>query len=109
MSDNDRLFRSVGRTDDIERWPVAAYYLADLKRRIAVARVGDELYAFDDLCPRDNCSLASGLLKDDYQIMCQCAGCHFDIRTGAVILGPATEPLGTYEVREIGGELEVRV
>ena len=36
--------------------------------------------------------------------MCQCHGSRFDITTGAVISGPATEPLELYEVREEGGK-----
>jgi acyl-CoA reductase-like NAD-dependent aldehyde dehydrogenase len=42
-------------------------------------------------------------------LMRQCDGSQFDIRTGAVLRGPATEPLATYEVREQDGEIQVRV
>jgi nitrite reductase/ring-hydroxylating ferredoxin subunit len=41
--------------------------------------------------------------------MCQCHGSRFDLTTGAVPRGPATEPLATYEVREEHGELQIRV
>lgn len=103
-------FRVVGDVSDISRWPVAAFYLDDLKLRVAVARIGDALYAFDDLCTRDECSLASGLLKPDaLQIMCQCGGCHFDVTTGAVMRGPATVGLLTYEARQIDDQLEIRI
>jgi 3-phenylpropionate/trans-cinnamate dioxygenase ferredoxin subunit len=40
---------------------------------------------------------------------CQCYGSHFDITTGAVLRGPATEPLATYEAREVDGQIQVRV
>ena len=43
-------FRTVGKGDAIPNDFVVPYYLDDLKRRISVARVGDHLYAFDDLC-----------------------------------------------------------
>lgn len=103
-------FRVVGDTEAIAIWPVAAFYIEDIKRRIAVARVGDTLYAFDDLCTLDRCSLSSGLLKPDLdQIMCQCGGCHYDVRTGAVMRGPSTQGLSTYEVRQVGDQIEIRI
>lgn len=88
---------------------VVPFYLKDLKRRIAVARVGDRLYVFDDLCTCADraCPLSGGLLTGT-TIMCQCHGSRFDIATGAVINGPATTALKVYATREIEGSIEVR-
>src|ERR1700733_9569290 len=101
--------RTVGRGDAISNDFVVPYYLDDLKRRISVARVADRLYAFDDLCTcaERSCPLSGGLLTGT-TIMCQCHGSRYDISSGAVIAGPATEALGTYEVQEIGGSIQVR-
>ena len=101
--------RTVGRADEIPNDFVVPYYLDDLKRRISVARVGDHLYAFDDLCTCGErpCPLSGGLLTGT-TIMCQCHGSRFDISTGAVISGPANEPLNGYIVREIDGEIRLR-
>jgi len=85
---------------------VIAYYLADLRRRVAVARVGARLYSFDDLV--DGCPLSSGLLAGA-TLMSQCDGSLFDLDSGAVLRGPASEPLRTYEVREADGRIEVRI
>ena len=41
--------------------------------------------------------------------MCQCHGSPFDVSTGAVVNGPATEPLNVYAVQEIDGSIQVRV
>jgi 3-phenylpropionate/trans-cinnamate dioxygenase ferredoxin component len=78
------------------------------KRRISVARVDDRLYAFDDLCTcaERACPLSGGLLTGT-TIMCQCHGSQFDIRTGAVLRGPATEPLAVYDVEEVDGEVVI--
>ena len=67
------------------------------------------LYAFDDLCTcaDEPCPLSGGLLTGT-TLMCQCHGSRFDITTGAVINGPATEPLNIYEVQEVDGEIRVR-
>jgi nitrite reductase/ring-hydroxylating ferredoxin subunit len=40
--------------------------------------------------------------------MCQCHGSRFDITTGAVINGPATEPLRRYTVQDVDGRIRVR-
>jgi nitrite reductase/ring-hydroxylating ferredoxin subunit len=41
--------------------------------------------------------------------MCQCHGSRFDIITGAVIDGPATEALHVYEVQEVDCDVQIRV
>ena len=88
---------------------VVPYYLDDRKLRVSVARVGDRLYAFDDLCTCGDtpCPLSGGLLTGT-TIMCQCHGSRFDVTTGAVLNGPATEPLNVYEVREVDGDIQLR-
>ena len=97
---------SAAITDDL----VVPYYLIDLGLRISVARVGDRLHAFDDLCPCADppCPLSGGLLTGA-TIMCQCHGSRFDVTTGAVIDGPATAPLRRYEVREADGRVHLLV
>jgi nitrite reductase/ring-hydroxylating ferredoxin subunit len=84
------------------------YYLADLKRRISVARIDDRLYAFDDLSTSDHSPLSSGLLTGT-KIMSPCDASRFDITTGKAVGGPATAALRTYEVRELNSEIQVRV
>ena len=102
-------FRPVGPGDAIPNDFVVPYYLDDRQLRIAVARVNDRLYAFDDLCTctREACPLSGGLLTET-TIMCQCHGSRFDITNGAVIDGPATEPLHRYAVQEIDGSIHIR-
>ena len=102
-------FRTVGRSDAIPDDHVVPYYLTDRKLRISVARVAGRLYAFDDLCTCGPapCPLSGGLLTGT-TIMCQCHGSRFDISTGAVINGPATQPLSVYEVQEVDGDVQIR-
>jgi nitrite reductase/ring-hydroxylating ferredoxin subunit len=102
-------FRTVGPADAVPNDFVVPYYLDDLKRRISVARVDDRLYAFDDLCTCADraCPLSGGLLTGT-TLMCQCHGSRFDIATGAVLNGPATEPLNGYEVHETAGNIQIR-
>jgi nitrite reductase/ring-hydroxylating ferredoxin subunit len=101
--------RIIGPSDAVPNDFVVPYYLEDVKRRISVARVGERLYAFDDLCTcaDEACPLSGGLLTGT-TIMCQCHGSHFDITSGAVISGPASQPLTVYEVREVGDSIEIK-
>ena len=102
-------FRTVGPGDAIADGSVVPYYLADRKLRISIARVADRLYAFDDLCTcaDERCPLSGGLLTGT-TVMCQCHGSRFDIATGAVVNGPATEALNVYEVRDLEGRVQLR-
>ena len=102
-------YRTLGPSDALPNDYVVAYYLDDSKLRISVARVGDRLYAFDDLCTcaDQRCPLSGGLLEGT-TIMCQCHGSRFDITTGAVVDGPATVALNVHEVREGDNGIEVR-
>jgi 3-phenylpropionate/trans-cinnamate dioxygenase ferredoxin subunit len=102
-------YRTLGPGDAIPNDLVVPYYLDDRKLRISVARVDDRLYAFDDLCTCADraCPLSGGLLTGT-TVMCQCHGTRFDITTGAVVSGPATDALNVYEVREVEDGIQVR-
>jgi len=102
-------FRTIGPSDAIPDDLVVPFYLDDPKRRISVVRVDGGLHAFDDLCTcaEQACPLSGGLLEGT-TIMCQCHGSRFDIATGTVVAGPATEPLTVYEVQEVESTIQIR-
>jgi 3-phenylpropionate/trans-cinnamate dioxygenase ferredoxin subunit len=103
-------FRPVGPGTAIANDAVVPYYLSDRKLRVSIARVDGRLYAFDDLCTcgEETCPLSGGLLAER-TVTCQCHGSRFDITTGCVVSGPATEALTVYEVQEIDGGVAIRV
>jgi cytochrome b6-f complex iron-sulfur subunit len=45
---------------------------------------------------------------EDTTVICLCHGSEFDVTDGAVLQGPAREPVETYETRVEGGSLEVK-
>jgi 3-phenylpropionate/trans-cinnamate dioxygenase ferredoxin component len=101
--------RTLGAGVTIPEGGVVPHYLDDRKRRVAIARVDGRLYAFGDLCTcgTTRCPLSGGLLTGT-TIMCQCHGSRFDIASGAVISGPATEALTVYEVNQTDGAVQLR-
>lgn len=75
-------------------------------QHIAVAHVDGNWYAFADACTHHDCPLADGQLEG-VTIECDCHGSRFDVRTGAVVRGPATEPIRTYPVTIRAGRVVV--
>jgi 3-phenylpropionate/trans-cinnamate dioxygenase ferredoxin subunit len=65
---------------------------------VALAEVEGEVYAVGDLCTHRGCSLGKGTLEGT-TLTCSCHGSQFDVKTGAVLRGPATEPLPSYRVK----------
>jgi nitrite reductase/ring-hydroxylating ferredoxin subunit len=76
--------------------------------RIAVAKVGDDFYAFGDTCTHQGCSLAQGQLSGT-TVTCPCHGSEFNVTTGEVLHGPAREPVRSYRIRLEDGALRAEV
>jgi 3-phenylpropionate/trans-cinnamate dioxygenase ferredoxin component len=74
---------------------------------VALARLPDGSWsAFGNDCTHEECPLAEGDLEGD-RIVCYCHGSTFDLRTGAVLEGPAEDPLTMFEARAVEGDLQV--
>jgi 3-phenylpropionate/trans-cinnamate dioxygenase ferredoxin subunit len=73
---------------------------------VNVANAGGRLYAFDDTCTHAQCSLAEGAL-DGITVTCDCHGSQFDVTSGAVLHGPARQPVRSRTVQVEGPDLLV--
>lgn len=69
------------------------------RQRIALFRVGDELFAIDDTCSHADASLSAGEFEpDELCVECPLHGSRFDVRSGAALNLPAFEPVASYRV-----------
>jgi 3-phenylpropionate/trans-cinnamate dioxygenase ferredoxin subunit len=65
--------------------------------RIAMFRIGSEVFAIGDRCSHAEASLAEGDVFD-HEVECPRHGSEFDLRTGNALSLPATRPVPTYPV-----------
>jgi nitrite reductase/ring-hydroxylating ferredoxin subunit len=74
-----------------QRTPVGSILAAELDgAAVAVIRHTDGWVAVPDACPHADCALTlDGEVSDGMVLACNCHGSEFDLRTGAVLLGPA--------------------
>lgn len=77
-------------------------------RDVLLCRVGDAVYAIEDVCTHDGGALDAGELEG-CRIMCPRHGAYFDVTTGAALTLPAILPVPTYAVRLDGDDIFVDV
>ena len=78
--------------------------------RIAVVRIGDDLYAIGDRCTHQDVSLAEGDVDgDDLTLECWKHGSLFDLETGMPTVLPATKPVPVYDIVSEGGDVFVEL
>lgn len=97
-------FVPVGSAADLSEGEMRAFEAGG--QRVAVARVGGSLHAFDDTCTHRLCSLADGDLEEA-TVTCPCHGSQFDVTTGEVLNPRATEPVPVYRLRVEDDEIQV--
>ena len=90
--------------DEVE--PGAARRFDVGKHRIALVRIGDDLYAIGDTCSHADFSLSEGeVLADELEIECWKHGSTFSLTTGEPQSLPATKPVPVYRVEVEDGEV----
>jgi nitrite reductase/ring-hydroxylating ferredoxin subunit len=99
-------FVTVADAAEVGEGELAAFDVGG--ERIAVANVGGTLHGFDDTCTHLRCSLAEGELEGTV-VTCPCHGSQFDVTTGAVLRGPAQEPVRSYAARVEDQALRVEI
>jgi 3-phenylpropionate/trans-cinnamate dioxygenase ferredoxin component len=99
-------FMTVGPASDLANDDLKAFEVAGVK--VAVANVAGSLHAFGNICTHRQCQLAKGELEDT-TVTCPCHGSQFDVTTGAVLTGPAEDPVESYPIRVEDDTIQIEV
>jgi 3-phenylpropionate/trans-cinnamate dioxygenase ferredoxin subunit len=99
-------FEKVTPKIDLPEGDVVAYDVCETW--VALAEVDGEVYAIGDLCTHAGCSLAKGTLEGT-TVTCPCHGSQFDVTSGKVLQGPATEAVPSYRVKIERGMVMVEI
>jgi len=97
----DAMAADALRSDDVVGIEVAG-------RDIAIYRIGDEVYATDNVCTHGQARLCEGFLIG-HEIECPLHQGRFDVRDGLATCEPAEEPLRSYPVKIEGQRVWLRL
>ena len=77
---------------------------------VLIGNVDGEFFAVSNICPHSvRPMLEHKSSMHNNQVKCPHHGSIFDVATGSLVKGLATEPLETYEVRVMGDDVFVKV
>jgi len=97
--------QAASRDDAVAARPWLALRVDDIN--LVIAAVDGAWFGVEDRCTHAGCAFSEDADLAGSDIVCNCHGSEFDIRTGAVLRGPAEGPLRTFPVRVVGEGLEV--
>lgn len=101
------VFVDVGKVADFPQGKAAVVDVAGVE--VALINVEGTFYAVNNECPHAGGPLGEGEVSNDYELECPLHGSLFDVRTGDVLVGPADEPVQTYETRVEDDRVQVSV
>jgi nitrite reductase/ring-hydroxylating ferredoxin subunit len=78
------------------------------QRPLTICRMPDGIFAVDGVCTHAHALLHEGRLRGN-RLICPLHGASFDVRSGKVLGGPATQELRCYAVRVSGDMIEAKV
>ncbi len=91
---------------DIDDGTAQRFDVAD--RRLAIVRLGDEVFVIGDRCSHANVSLAEGEVDSDAKTLeCWKHGSAFNLDDGRPTSLPATKPVPTYRATVVNGRVMV--
>ena len=100
-------FQSALRLDELAPNTMRCVILDGAPVLVVHAKDGG-VHAVQNICTHAYAHMDEGRLRG-HRLICPLHGASFDVRTGAVLGAPATQPLRTYPVRVTDGTIEVQV
>jgi nitrite reductase/ring-hydroxylating ferredoxin subunit len=85
----------IGQVKDVPPGTMKAFKAGEA--RILVSNIGGNISGIGDRCSHRGCSLSKGRIEGE-MVTCPCHGSRFNLKTGALVKGPAAEPQPTYTV-----------
>ena len=73
-------------------------------KSILLANFNGEYFAIGNICTHEGCTISGGALRGE-RVQCPCHGSTFDIRTGAVLMGPAQNPEPSHKLKVAGDQI----
>jgi nitrite reductase/ring-hydroxylating ferredoxin subunit len=101
----DPQFRRTIRLADLRSGHTCAAEIDG--QEILLCNTGDGVHAVSGLCTHAVARLDEGRLRG-HRLTCLLHGASYDVRSGAVMGGPACEPLRSYRTRVANGYIEVQ-
>ena len=99
-------FVKVAKSDEIA--PGQGKLIEVEGKRIALFNVEGLFYAIDDTCTHRGGPLSEGMLNGR-EVTCPWHGAVFDVTTAEVLRPPAPREVARYNVRVVGGDIEVEI
>jgi nitrite reductase/ring-hydroxylating ferredoxin subunit len=97
----------VGKAAHVKPGELAAFDIDGT--RVAVANADGRLFAIDEMCTHEQCSLVEEGTLEGTVVTCGCHGAQFDVRTGEVLAPPALERLRVYPLHLDQDDIVVEV
>ncbi|MFP3605871.1 anthranilate 1,2-dioxygenase ferredoxin subunit AndAb [Paraburkholderia sp. SIMBA_053] len=99
-------WQTIGTLDDFAEGEPAAIVAGN--RQVAIFRLGDDVFALNDLCSHGHARLSDGYVEDGC-VECPLHQGLIDIRTGAPRCAPITEPVRVFPIRVVDSRVEIHV
>lgn len=101
---SEQPFHKLAPADEVPPGEMKQYTVDD--RPVALANVGGELHAFEDVCTHQFVHLTEGELMDG-RVKCPLHGATFDVVTGEAKSLPAVKGVPVHEIKVEDGEIYV--
>lgn len=100
------MWRKVAVASDLEDGDGRSVVVGGIE--VGVYRCGDRFHAVENICTHAHAYLHEGSVdRVRCTVECPLHGAEFDLRSGTALTPPAEEPLRTFPVRVVGGEVQV--